>query len=694
MNDALKELEAVHQWLAFRKVWKQERGRYTKPPIDIHTGTGDNWNTPDAWASYQEVYNYVLMNGLICSIPERNLGGVGFVFTENDCYAGIDLDHVIHDGKLIPEAAEIVALMDSYTEYSLSGNGLHIIFKLNAPLDTLGINIPHELSLGRAANMGIYDKNKFFTVSDRPYGELKPIAERTEQCKQVCAKLSAQRQQQAKSAPIQDRAKGTINWQYNPDNYPHSVDTKDLTDAELWQRMFDNSAYGSTVRALFNGDISGYGNDHSSADLALCSYLAYWTNNDASRIDSMFRQSGLMRPKWDEPHNSKGDTYGQITIERAINGKISGQTAYDTEPNSFNKQNSTDTQQKEQSLPQERGSLYVYLALHFRYDIQRFALFKQRKSGFFNFDAANVLYPGLYVLGGASGCGKTTLLHQICDYLAANGEHLLFFSLEQSQFELATKGLARITALETPAMAKSAIEIRNGQITDAVQRAIRIYQSYAQSISIFECSFDFTVDELISSVERFIDETGITPVVVLDYLQILHPSKASEHKGYREAVDDTLHKLKKLQLQHDLLMFVISSFNRENYLTSADFSAFKESGLIEFSADVVMALQLLAMRADLLDTANKLAAKRAFINSEKRRDIRDVELVILKNRYGRAFSRFFFTYDAAHDLFAPNDISEDDADAMINERAKPFEKRHSNGNKNDDDGFSGKVAEL
>ncbi|MFQ7644172.1 hypothetical protein, partial [Ruthenibacterium lactatiformans] len=38
---------------------------------------------------------------------------------------------------------------------------------------------------------------------------------------------------------------------------------------------------------------------HSEADIALCNALAWWTNCDAARVDRLFRQSGLMREKWD-----------------------------------------------------------------------------------------------------------------------------------------------------------------------------------------------------------------------------------------------------------------------------------------------------------------------------------------------------------------------------------------------------------
>jgi len=35
-------------------------------------------------------------------------------------------------------------------------------------------------------------------------------------------------------------------------------------------------------------------------------------------MDRLFRQSGLLREKWDEVHFADGSTYGEKTIERAI----------------------------------------------------------------------------------------------------------------------------------------------------------------------------------------------------------------------------------------------------------------------------------------------------------------------------------------------------------------------------------------
>lgn len=64
--------------------------------------------------------------------------------------------------------------------------------------------------------------------------------------------------------------------------------------------------------ALWDGDMSAYADDHSNADLALCSKLAFWFGRDPLRIDRVFRGSALFRPKW------LRDDYRNRTIDKAI----------------------------------------------------------------------------------------------------------------------------------------------------------------------------------------------------------------------------------------------------------------------------------------------------------------------------------------------------------------------------------------
>jgi putative DNA primase/helicase len=71
---------------------------------------------------------------------------------------------------------------------------------------------------------------------------------------------------------------------------------------------------GADFAALFAGDTSRHGGDDSVADLALCGHLAFWTGRDATRMDRLFRMSGLYREKWER------EDYRLRTVGTAIEG--------------------------------------------------------------------------------------------------------------------------------------------------------------------------------------------------------------------------------------------------------------------------------------------------------------------------------------------------------------------------------------
>src|SRR5207249_867267 len=96
---------------------------------------------------------------------------------------------------------------------------------------------------------------------------------------------------------------------------PSEHTTSGLTDEDVLVRA-QAAKNGAKFRALWNGDTNGHHNDDSAADLALCDYLAFWTGKDAEQMDRLFRQSKLMREKWDSPR--PGGTYGSMTIRKAI----------------------------------------------------------------------------------------------------------------------------------------------------------------------------------------------------------------------------------------------------------------------------------------------------------------------------------------------------------------------------------------
>ena len=642
-NVSLYPLKQIPNWVSYKIEWDAQRERKRKIPLNPHDGTNAKANDPATWGTYEEAMTYAIECARKQGTSFGQYFGVGFEFGGSG-YAGIDLDHVVKsDGTLKDFAREIVDMVNSYTEYSPSGTGLHILFRLDRPLSELCTrNRNDEIGLE------IYDSGRYFTVTGNVYGELKPIAERAEALKEVCKKYMKQK-----------KGKASL-------NQPVNTASSNLTDGELLDKMF-HSEHGRKIKALYSGDTSGYDGDASRADEALCFYLAYWTNNDADRMDSLFRQSGLYRAeKWDSVR-VKGQTYGEATIHEAI------KAVPEWTPTLKRRQNDsftvharqTDSPKPEpQKIESEKKSELIiiqdYLSKTLESDLERFNRFANRKTGFSNLDERMSLYPGLYVLGGVSSVGKTAFCVQLADQLAQAGEHVMYFPLEATPLEIVSRGIARRTAQEDFLTAVSSINIRAGRITDSVRRAIGEYKLFSSHEVIAPCSFRTTANEVIATVEEYIKTTGQRPVVIVDYLQLLRPSDPK--LTTREAVEQHVQAFKLLQLEHDLVIFLVSSLNRQNYLTTIDFESFKESGGIEYTADVVLGLQLHCMNNKIFDEDKKLVSKREVVKEAKRREPRQVELVILKSRFGIASETYHFDYYAKHDLYQPVNTREDTED--------------------------------
>lgn len=313
----------------------------------------------------------------------------------------------------------------------------------------------------------------------------------------------------------------------------------------------------------------------------------------------------------------------------------------------------------EQQTAAKPDNIKDYLSRIFAGEVEHFKKSSTRKTGFSNLDEkAGGIYPGLYVLGAISSLGKTTFIHQMADQMAAAGEHILFFSLEQSRFEMASKSLARLTAKDDIRTAVSSLEIRKGNFTPAVEKAYKEYcETVADRLSIIEGNFNCNLSFIGDYVRRYMKKNGVKPVVVVDYLQILDGS-SDQRQTTKDIVDTNVRELKRLSRNEDIPVIVISSLNRSNYLTPVDFESFKESGGIEYTADVIWGLQLAIMNDELFDKEKKLKEKRERVREAKAENPRKIQLVCLKNRYGVSSYTADFLYYPAHDLYSPDDWNE------------------------------------
>ncbi|MBR0185608.1 MAG: hypothetical protein IJQ24_06225 [Synergistaceae bacterium] len=212
-----------------------------------------------------------------------------------------------------------------------------------------------------------------------------------------------------------------------------------------------------------------------------------------------------------------------------------------------------------------------YLGSRFTTDMDRYSKYRDRKTGYSNLDEKMSLYPGLYVLGAVSSLGKTTFVGQLADQLSEAGDRVLYFALEQSEFELVSKGISRQTARQDMETAVSAMQIRNGYSTESVKEAIEAYRGIACNEAIIECGFDTTIETITGTVQEYISRTGNRPVVIVDYLQIIRP--LDSRQTTKDVVDGHVRAFKKLQVENDLVVILISSLNRQNYLTPVDFES-------------------------------------------------------------------------------------------------------------------------
>lgn len=248
-----------------------------KNPINPVTGGNAMSNNPGTWASYEQAAEAV-----------TRLGCRGLGFMLGDGFSGIDIDHCIdpNTGEISQLAQDVMAEMDSYTEKSPSGTGIHILWRGEKPDGACKVS---------ALGLEMYSRYRYFTVTGEQVGEQCELQHRTEEAARVHKKYMAR-----------EKAQVTI---------PPTRPAVQLDDQEILQKA-KTSKDGERFQALMAGHWEGYYASQSEADLGLCNLLAFWFGCDKSRMDAVFRASGLFRPKWDEKRGGK--TYGQITVDRAV----------------------------------------------------------------------------------------------------------------------------------------------------------------------------------------------------------------------------------------------------------------------------------------------------------------------------------------------------------------------------------------
>lgn len=306
----------------------------------------------------------------------------------------------------------------------------------------------------------------------------------------------------------------------------------------------------------------------------------------------------------------------------------------------------------------DHDDVQVYLQRDFLKVIQENHDREEINTGFSIIDSNGGLQRGLYVLASISSLGKTTFAHQIADHVATKGVNVLYFSLEQSKDELVSKSLNRFYYSTMKRDNKvNSLEIRKKNADIDYNTLIKQYSNQLKGkFKIIEGNFEFNFQSLVNITTNFVNDNKET-VVILDYLQILdYESKL--HLSDKEKTDHVITGLKKLSRDLNVPIIAISSLNRNNYLETFSYEALKESGSIEYTADVVWGLQLTALDdetfLDLKEKKGTITKQREYINKAKEEIPRRVKLVCLKNRYGKPSYNTYLQYDCIHDYLTEN----------------------------------------
>lgn len=297
-------MRARPQWVCWRYELIGEQRK--KPPFHPLTGRKTDITRPERWGTYREA---------LTAYRTGQYDGIGFVFLPRDPYTGIDLDHCIdaETGTIAEWARKILVALNSYSEYSPSGEGLHII--TTATLPTRGL---------KEGNTEVYSSGVYFTWTNRHLEDTPDtVEERQERVtllyEWLLLKRSA-REVKEYTWGGQNAAPPAISWQ-SEETALSNADRQAHDQADDWILQKARTARnGAAFSRLYDTILPDCDGGQSIGDLQLCVQLLYWCRDeqgtpDVNWADRLFRKSARMRDKWDRRLGSY--TYGQVTLYKA-----------------------------------------------------------------------------------------------------------------------------------------------------------------------------------------------------------------------------------------------------------------------------------------------------------------------------------------------------------------------------------------
>lgn len=670
-----------YEWDAKRD---KGRGGWTKPPY--------NPNNPQYHAATDKRATFASMEKAAAAGRANGFDGMGIgVF---DSVAAIDIDHCIAGGELSEMARDIVQTMDAYTEVSPSGEGIRILFlapDLRYDDKTYYIN-------NRGKGLEIYlpgMTRKYLTVTGNVL-HARDMENRGDRLQTILDKYMKLPTAQAPGSSASRPAAPLT-----------------ISDAELIDRA-SNAANGAQFRALWDGQWQGRFPSQSEADQSLCNLLAFWAGGDYDRIDALFRQSGLMRDKWE-----RRERYRTTTIEKAIASckefyspqaaRQNAQEAPQQAPRSAEGEREAPAQETPQNAPQTAAGETPAPAANApqngaqaapaRSSVELFDLFMQKvqtdayrpiPTGMPAFDRllrGGIPKQALVMLSAAPGTGKTSLTQQIFETAATHGTDVIFFNLEMSREQLLARSISRMVHANGGSISAGDV-MRGYSWTDAQRRyieaaAAKYRAEIAPHLQYNPDGSGAYISAIITTLEKAAQAAKAAgkpaPVCVLDYLHLIR-AEPGQRADQQEIIKGAVEALKSWAIKYDSYVFAIGANNRAaNNRGVISLADGRDTSAIEYTGDIVLALNFRELHEGKADARNPDDMERLQSVPQWRMMVQ-----VLKNRMdglAKTGAKLYLAFDAANSTFtaetdqtpppAPRRIQQQDF-TPVNDPENPF----------------------
>ncbi|HML68267.1 MAG TPA: hypothetical protein PKA81_07695 [Clostridia bacterium] len=281
------------QWICWRLEPSSKGDRPNKTPYSPHANRRASSIDPTTWGTLEEAR-------MACE--KYNYTGLGFVFTNDDDFVGVDIDHCRNKdtGALNETAAAIASKAATYTEISPSGEGLHLFFHGT---------IPSGGNKNSKTGVEMYAFGRYFTMTGNRL-ENAPMAVMKDSGALAwihATYIKTPKQEKpipGRKAPIERKKKLRLA-------------AVPLSDEAVLEHALAADK-DRLFTKLWSGNWQEQYDSQSEADMALSCKLAFWTGKNRDQMDRLFRQSKLYRDKWDERHLASGATYGEETLAKAL----------------------------------------------------------------------------------------------------------------------------------------------------------------------------------------------------------------------------------------------------------------------------------------------------------------------------------------------------------------------------------------